>query len=689
MRNPLIVAVLLFATATNADVKFPVFDNQRIEKPADWKAVKATDFKVDISRARAFLYGSKESMVNLGEYFQNDANGKIEWQALSDSAMEIVNQWDFRRQGFAAQRYTYATGGLITLSVIYLYSGNPQLGKFIRAHMLQIADLPIEFWLHSELRGYNKTNPKGGLETAHLSSTVALVLSVIPELFTEDEIRKIETALKEKGLVPCLAWLETPPKNNWTAVISSGTFVCGKYFKDKKAMDIAVKCLKTYLNESIEKDGSYGEGGGYFHYPINSIFPAFLCMNDVERKELFAASPLRYSAGWMVYGYFYSQINGKMLSLRTHFGDNPCSGLPGTTLCTMLATVYDDGLAVWLCDILYGNSDWYKSNWRIQLALNGKTLPKAQSPTEAQLPLVKGFDNGENFIRSSWEPNSIVFSLYCPEGGTKVNFGHQRPERNAITLGAYGEYLLVSPASASYRSPLHLSYDLATSSANTISIDDKSQIFPKIREGYSHFVDGKPETRLLKCAAEKDVDIIITDAAKAYAPKMEHVIRAVFFIRKSNYFVIIDDLKAVSTSHKYNWQLHFNNRDEEGKLKQIDSHNWLFSRPLAKLAISNYATVPSESKIGQGYMHGTSRDYSPGGKSEGKPGSAIKLTSFNKVPTGMLSFISVIQVLRPDGKALPVTQDNNQFKVGNDTFKLENSELFFNNEKFELKAEKK
>jgi hypothetical protein len=539
-----------------------------------------------------------------------------------------------------------------------LFIGHRELGQFIHGHILQIAELPYEFWLHAELRGYNPEYPLGKLETTELCIAIALALSATTELYSPMEKTKIEDALRSKGLVPCLNWLDKPMKNNFTAVISSGAYVAATYFRDKNGMAKALRAMTGFLNGSIEKDGSYGEGPGYFVYPVRTLLPAILAMDHQQRKKVFSSYGLSHSAIWKVYPYLYAlDAYGQIQPTILHFGDNHYINPVGDDIVNVImAMLYQDPTAAWLMDK-------FKVSWNFKASLltfsYEKEVVKPRNPKESGLPLLKIFDNGDCFIRSSWEDNGIVLAMRSGDG-SKINFNHQRPELSSITMGAFGEYLIVSSGSASYRSPIHYQWDRATKSANTITIDDKNQLFPGSGKSPWNKTDisefwtmGIPKAKIVQSGTGEMGDYLVNEAAKAYHIPMKHVRRTVLFVRNPGYFVMIDNIEAVNSQHKFTWRVHLNNRDERGEINTINQNHWHFSRPLANLDILLFSDQKLETRIGQGYMHGPGQDYNPGGINEGMLGSSIELEAFNQDKAQSMTFYSV---LYPSKQGISVPQ---------------------------------
>jgi len=681
--NQFIFVLLLVTgnTAIHAQV-FPIYDNQRISRPTGLPRFEADDFKISLDRIGRYpdgnLFGSRESLQKLGEFLLSDPSGMKIWKEEAGIAAKVLNQWDFIRTGFGAERYVKCVSQLRELALVYLYTGHRELGMFIRAHVLQIAELPFDFWVHAELRGYNPEKPMGGLETASLCLTISSSLSSAPDLYSSSEKSAIETALRTKGLQPCLNWLEKPRANNWTAVVSNGAYAAAKYFKDEAAKAIALKEMANYLNSTLEPDGSYGEGMGYFHYPIGVLLPALLMMNPDERMKTFSDTGLRNSTVWKVYPYLYANNpDGTTSSTLIHFSDNSYSGPENETVDLMLALLYQDPLASWLM-----NKFGITYNLMDKLLLNSFPggIPAPKSPEQMKLPLVKAFSSGDCFIRSTWGDNGIVLGMRSGDG-SRIKFAHQRPELGSICMGAYGEYLVVSPGSASYRSPLHYQWDKATRSANTITIDDKNQLFPESGKSSWNTTDvsgfwreGQPKAEVVQCKAGTLVDLVVNEVAQAYHVPMKNARRSVLFVRDPGYFVIIDKLESAGSQHKYTWRLHLNNRDEKGKITAMNQNHWNFSRPLANLDIYLFSDKKLETNIGKGYMHGTGRDYSPGGIYEGKPGSSVELEAFNPEKSGSMIYYSVLYPTQKGTSSPAVQFAGGKVRIGNDILAFSNGE---------------
>jgi hypothetical protein len=657
--------------------KFPIYSDQRIARPEGLPEARVEDFKIALERVDGLpaghLYGDRAALLKLGRFYRDDPAGQAAWMSLAESAVKTLNRWDFSRKGFGSDRYIYNVPALDGWGLVYLFTGHPELGRFITDHLRQVAELPLDFWVHAELRGLNPERPLGMLETGGLCVAFASALSSIGPRLGAGERLAFERALREKGLTPCLNWLDKPWKNNFTAVIGTGAYAAARYLGDAAAAEKALSALAGFVGALIEADGSYGEGSGYFSYPISSLQPALLCMDAATRARVFDASGLRGAARWQVYPYFYQvDENGKLESALAHFGDNGSSLLPSASVLAALISLYQDPQAAWLLE-RFERPLSLKD--RLLLLSAPRETPKAVSPEEAGLPLMRAFSNGDCFIKSSWKTNGITLALRSG-GASRVEYSHQRAEKNSFVLGAFGEYLVVSPGSASYRSPLHYTWDAATRSANTVTVDGKNQLFPgkgtsawiKV-DVKSFWVEGRPTAEVVQMKTGEFADLLVSEAKLSYHVPLRHARRAVLFVREPGYFVIVDHLAAEEGDRRFDWRLHLNQRDGKARLEEIGAAAWRLTRPRATLDIHLWADLPISTGVEPGHMHGPNRDYSPGGENEGKPGSSIELAAWNAQNSRALTLLAVL-LPRPAGaQTFAVRREGDSFRIGEDAIR--------------------
>lgn len=658
------LAVMFSASSADAQNRigkngYPIYEDFSAPKPDKPLNITRDDLQLTDKYLDLYpdgiAYATQEGLRRLYDYYKNDPQGQKAWKSLQDKALKCIPTWDVSQILTTRKRYMYAFLTMKDFGELYIFTGNELVSDFIRAHLAKAADLPIDFWMHAELRKLNPEKPKGYLESSHISRMLGSVITAVRRNMTEEEIKKIETAWYERAYIPMQNWLETPSKSNFTAVISCGVLYAAKYFKEKDAWDLGVKGLRYYVNTTIEKDGSDSEGYGYYAYPAGMLFQAAMIMNEEEIQQVFGGGDIDKTMTWRLYGQMFDE-DDKGLTMRISYSDNSCGGIKRgeSDMPTALSKyIYKDPLAAWIIE----NYD-LRMNKNI-LLLDAKfpnLVVKPVSPAQAGLPLIRAFNSGDCFIRSDWKPGGLVLALKSGDCAARIGHAHNRPELNSLTLGAYGEYFIVTCGSASYRSPLHKKYDRTTRAANTITIDDKSQKYP-----------GKMKVT----AAEQLSDgtyYLRSDVVDAYQVRtLDGCFRSVQYIPEGKFFIVRDCLGTKDgLEHKYDYRFHIFNRDEKTSISGRDDFVKV-SRPNADLYIA--LNKKMDMAQNEGYMHGPgARDYDPDGPNQGKLGSAVELDW--STTTHMLDVCAVLFPAKKGAAAPKVKFGKDCVTVNGKTYKF-------------------
>lgn len=662
--------------------KGPIFHDMVLARPAEIGTVTSGELIIRPERVAALPestnFGYGDLLPRLATFLQNDPRGQRLWFKLTEKAAGAVNAWRF--PATARKRHIYSIIALRDYALVYALTGNPALGRFIKDYLLHAQTLPMEFWLHSELRGYDREKPQGMLETAYLATALSSVLQLTEkELFTPEELDSVRRNFRRQVHQPLRNWLETHPAAvfNFVAVIGTGYLMSARYFSERDNVDYAKKRISNYLRDAIEADGSYGEGSGYLYYPVSQIAGAFRVLPPAERKALYAAGALNKSSSWLGALYLYiTDSDGRLQPAAIAFGDNSYNGGFAVGLSMILGYCFDDPLAVYFAEKFHG------PHWRqgdtlntvlLELSMRDKTSwPEARSPGELNLPLVAAFDNGESIIRKSWSPGAPVMAMKR-QLETRTGYAHSRPEGNSIALGAYGEFMVVTAGSSSYRNPIYKKYDTSTRGANTVMLNGRDQLRGRQRPG----------SKLLLVKSFDDFDVMAQDSAASYRRGVKRAVRAVVFLKQAEIFVVLDRFE-MKNRQLAEWRNHFFNRDQAANLQKLTERDWLLTRPRADLALFVDSDAETASQVTPGYMHSAPRAYSPGGPTEGRPGSAIELTVSNREKTDAITFYAVYQPLRKGSRPLPVRREGNTVTVGSTAVTLESGQLRVNDQSIRL-----
>ncbi|MBR0458482.1 MAG: heparinase II/III family protein [Victivallales bacterium] len=646
---------------------WPLYRDQRVPRPEGLRTFQAKEFQPNVEFASKMPSNSilsPEVIAEMAKFYRDDSDGQERWQGAGKRLAELLNTYDFKTGGGSGANACYIVrlyNGARFFAKMYRLTGCREVGQFLRAHFLLACSLPMDFWIHAELRNYNPERPVGGLETGHCAGNLSFALAMTgPEIFSPEEYQLVLKTLRENCLVPCLRWLEDhkTAQNNWVSSIASNTYVCARFLGDKDAMAIARAHLKRFAENSFEPDGSYGEGPSYMTYPLSCLVVPMRLMSKEEAQETFGASSMRKCAEWLASCYFYQRNEkGNAVPTLVHFGDNPYWNAP--RVLTELAEFYQDGLSSWLLSHFGIRPDHWNA---FPPRLNDYQLPAPVSPEQLKLPLVRAFDNGWGILRSTWKDCGIVLGIKSGSAA-RINYAHQRPELNSIAMAAYNEYFIVCCGSASYRAELHKNYDLQSISANLVTVDGKGQL-------------SRRNAKILLAEEGNLARWLTSEAREAYEVPLKSARRSLAFVKEPGYFVMVDRFLPMDAKpHQYLSRLHFNNRDEQAVVKQLQEGLWSCKRPNATLYIYTVSSEALAFRQGQGYMHGAGRDYSPGGIFEGKLGSAITLEASNSNPAGNITFSTILFPVRKGDTPPAISGSWNKLQVGNDTILVQDDTI--------------
>ena len=580
---------------------------------------------------------SREGLQKMYDFFKNDPGGQKAWSKDVSMTARIIGSWDIKsKSGFGANRYIYSLSQLQTLATVYMFTGCEPISLFIRGHLAKMVSLPLDFWVHAELRGLDPKHPKGALETAQLNCMLGFAIAATKKDMSADELKAIENAWFERGHKTAYNWLDKFKPNNWTAVIATGLLYSSHYFNDPVGKKRALKALRFYADTTVGPDGSYGEGNGYFTYPAGELVKSAFVMSPEEIEETYGKSNLRHSMEWKIYGMLLdADESGKPGALRISYGDNHHgdSGIANEYFTVFADIAYQDGIAAWARE--RWNGQLSETDIILSDKFKGHDATTATSPKDAKLPLLKVFDSGDCYFHSSWDDNAVVLGLKAGDHGGRVGHAHTRPELNSITLGAYGEFFIPACGSASYRSKIYNEHDLCAPAFNTINIDgmnQKSTRTPAIKEGrwdnsavWVH--DDQPLAKVTKSECSADGAMFLkSEYTNVFHVDMNEAYRTVQYIPEGGFFIVRDRIVPKDgASHTYDYRYNIYNRDEKtiisGKANSLK-----IQRPRADLYIALASNAKMDLKKKDGYLHAPNgRDYDEGGPLTGKPGSAIEL----------------------------------------------------------------
>lgn len=561
---------------------------------------------------------------------------------------KATNEWWYH----AAEYVTEA-------SMAYALEPDEVLSNWLRDVVLSIVRRPVDDWVGPWFRDHDKTPPIGNLETSHLCLAVAAALGLAPDVFYETEKDEIKDVLRERGIPLCLQWLESNTRmNNWRCIMTCGLAVSAAVLNDRVMMQRAVKEFQL-CTLAFQPDGSYSESLQYGNYAAYGLMLAYEALVRCDPKYADDLPVEAYARGvrWSAYSFFYNKPLSKWGAYprprSANFNDSAAMHRPSADLLLHIAVRPKDmlpleaGLARWLFDVLYlpftgaGQGPFHVSSFSFYNQFGFLTLPlllqaaEPLSPTDAQLPPVASFSNGDCFVRDKWGGSTI---LAIRSGKDPLNGpAHLHGDLNSFILVYNRERLLVDSGHSCYRN-LMRTLECDSQSHNTCTFmvsdlaDDVRQediLTAKILQQRNQFrrdiVDGNPLPPVdrgghtLLIARKGQVTVIASQAAKLYGPPIENFTRF-WFLLGAHVLIVVDHIesaKPVITT--WNWLL--NNRDDSLELTVHKPDRLFMQRGDSGMHLSHFGHGILTGPI-YGYVHDC-YDPLPNQRGEGKPGSGL------------------------------------------------------------------
>lgn len=560
---------------------YPDMRTFKLERPVGFQPLKMSDLKVNPDRIRALgelrtVPYTTDQLVQAANFFRDDPAGRDTWRRQNAAhVLKYVNSWSLPPANLPAYQLRWL--GLERIAETWLFTGNPQIGKFVHDYAVHGMTLDRWFWMGQTYRNWLKDDVKkryADLNTLPFARILNLLLVRCRDLFSVEEIARMEAKYREFVLESAYEDLQRRRKwqpNNWTAILSGALLLSAKYFNDTEKAAFAVETLTDYFQSSFEPDGSYGEGVGYAGYAMSVLPDVLPYLTAAERETLFRTSPLHLVTRWMVYHDF---CNPKKYA-RIAFCDDNSFALPPVAVMYVLALESGDSAAAYLGSRIKWRAPWWNWNAASYLLGGGKD-PEVKSPDALNLPLTAQFASGELIARSGWKAGDTVFGCYF-NVPTKVS-AHKRRESGNFVFGYNGFPIVVHSGNTNlYRRPIH-QLSIRTSAANTVTVDDADQLPVKQQNCATLEFRDEPEMLLLR-----------KDMRSAYSQPMKTMIRTFAWLKKQNRLVVMDQMSAEKGTFEFRAHLHLNNMRHDASLKKLTEKSFHYVHPKAELRIQTNA----------------------------------------------------------------------------------------------------
>ncbi len=524
----------------------------------------------------SFMISNKEleSFLSLS---QKDAWVNHLWQIMQKRAGEHTTVPGITQPQDTQEWWHLVEERLFDVVFVRKITGDAHLGEWIHDTILQICGKSSDEWIGPWFRA-RKNPPTGQLETAHVSVAVATALDLCEDLFSSEEKESILGALKEKGMLACLRYMDEHqgiPNNNWYMVLLDGFATAAAVLGDKAALQRAAREY-AYCETLYNKD-SYGESLQYWNYASLKLCHLYEILFRFD-PQLTEGLGLPYTGciPWACSSLLYVKplLGGwgdRPFTRCVNYGDSAAIYRISGDLALHIARraaekdPVNAGLARWLFETGYKDAELasnerstfgFINNFSFYTLLHYAQAAKAVTPEEAKLPLTASYEVGHVIVRDSFTEPKTIISM---QGGYEPlnTAAHRHRDQNSFTVAHLNERFFVDPGHCCYRLFTH-SFTQSTKSHSTwrFLLPDGSSLEQK---GIGHDNRHLSLNRRLLLETDGNITVTASDAAGLYGAPVKKARRMLVSVMPHVLF-IVDTIEAESPL-KVEANFIVNNRD--------------------------------------------------------------------------------------------------------------------------------
>lgn len=482
-------------------------------------------------------------------------------------------------------------------SFVWAVERSDSLGQWIRNRTLELVRLSLDEWIGPWYRKRGGPEPVGALETSHIALAVCEAYENCSELFTDEELEEIRTAIRDKGMILCKRFCKEVVNarnhiNNWFIVLLNGYGTCALVLDDKKEIEQAIKW--AHLASRLYNSNDYGESLQYSNYS-NIHFTHFneiAIRKGINPEELEIECYTRLMP-WYASSFIHMKYIDSLDTLAPrafNFGDSGAIFRPsGDVLAHVSARMKDKypreaGLARWLLEnthpevkgeageaVTFG---CFNHQFHYHTILLYDKMADALTPEEAGLPKLLSFAAGQIICRDRWNEPRTVVALQAGYKACNVD-SHRHLDQNSFQVVIGKERMLVDPGHCCYRL-MSQAKSADETSHSTISIfKDNNLIRQKKVQG--NIFDGYSiGNKLLYNRSYDDTHVIASDMAGLYDSFIRNAIR-IWVMKLPNCMFVIDFVEA-DEPIQLACRFVANNKDNKLKVDIMDNHRILLRR---------------------------------------------------------------------------------------------------------------
>lgn len=514
-----------------------------------------------------------------------------------------------------------------------------KLGEWIRNVAFWMRDLEDTEWIGPWFRSHARPL-KGHLETAHVCLAMLEILDLCEGLFTEEEKKSLEDALKVKGMAPALVYCEDIINahkhiNNWFNVLLMGYGACALYFEDQEAIDKTLIFLRD--SYSLYNADSYGESVQYSNY-------ASLTLSHLNELILRMRPDLEPNVDLYCYGHLMTWYASSFLYMKPwddetiyprtfNFADSAAVFRPTGDVLAQIATraqktmPREAALASWLFETTYAHPEQgpdematfgFYNQFRYHAVLMQPDMCPAKSPAKATLCEAMRFENGHVILRDSWENTRAVLAVQAGYDSMNVT-SHRHQDHGSFQFVVGKERMIIDGGHCCYRlnaqrysasSAQHATIDFCpeTTQKNfTVPMTPYYAVYGQKLATGNFYNREKPLVTNIMNQYVGSTHVLSLDMTAAYGDKATLVRRA-FVSALPNAVFIIDQAETTEPLRMRN---HFpiNNRDNTLDVHRVNDHRYVFRRGgegLKVIHCENFVdgeSAPSMIQFEWGYCH--------------------------------------------------------------------------------------
>ncbi|MBN1293591.1 MAG: heparinase II/III family protein [Candidatus Latescibacteria bacterium] len=358
--------------------------------------------------------------------------------------------------------------GVLYNALAYTFNGDIEAGNYTKDLMVKISEFP--YWLHPWMikRGRNIYYPVG-----ELGMDLAIGYDLVYDLMDDNERKLVRSALMKNIVLGCHKGyveddLVTSNSSNWVAHITGGSLMCQTAMYNDGPDVVQLEpyftgaLLKDYelVHNTIDRDGAYGEGYGYYNFTMFSWSQSLPVLENVFNIDMSARIHRSYNE--LIWA-------GIIKNKETfYFGDSGGNLRPLNNWAWLLPK-YKDPLLGWFYNFMRDQSSSIRQRSLNDVMYETEDVPQKDPFDQNPVKVFK--DVGTTVFKSGWEPDDFVFVMRT---GPFVN--HQHIDQGSFWLSDRGSLFIEERHGSSYYTcPLYQSHYIQPIGHSTILIDGNHQ----------------------------------------------------------------------------------------------------------------------------------------------------------------------------------------------------------------------